>query len=97
TGFGAVIVPRSGFHELRERIRVAILQEVAGLLPSKKIEGRHAPGGAGIVPLAHEEFEEKRRHVEAPLGFAVGKNGAEEAAGAGAAEEVLLVGGFIVR
>lgn len=41
------------------------------------------------------EFHEERRHVELPVRFAIGENGVEHAAGARAAE-VLLVRGLFV-
>ena len=95
-GFGAVFVPGRGFHEFLERIGVAVLQEVAGFLPAEDVEVGHAQVGAFVLAFAHQEFKEQRALVELPVLFAVGEDFGEELAGFGAAEEVGLVGGFVV-
>jgi len=46
-GLGAIVAPIRGGEKLGESFGVAILQEIAGLLPSENIVGRHAPRGAG--------------------------------------------------
>ena len=61
-GFGAVVFPVGRFHQFGKGIGVAVLQQVTGLLPAEDVVGGHAPGSAGVVALAHEEFEEQRRH-----------------------------------
>src|SRR5665213_3057794 len=64
TGFSAVFMPLRGFHKFGERVRVTVLQKITGFLPAEKVKGRHAPGSAGVMALAHQEFEKERRHVE---------------------------------
>src|SRR5262245_21767696 len=90
-------MPLSRFDQLLERLSVAVLQQVAGLLPAEDVVRRHAPWGAGVLPLSHQKLEEERRHVEAPVGFAVRENGAEEPPRAGASQKMLLVRRLVVR
>src|ERR1700730_11952389 len=96
-GLGPVVLPFGGREQLGKSLRITILQQVAGLLPTENVVGRHAPRRAWVSPLAHEELKEQRRQIEAPVGIAVRKNGAEHAARTCASQEVLLVGGFVVR
>src|SRR5450755_1030862 len=63
---GAVVIPVGAVEQFLEGVRIAVLQQVAGLLPAKDVVGGHAPGGALVVALAHQEFEEERRHIELP-------------------------------
>src|SRR5208282_1335632 len=79
---GAVAGPLRSFHQFFVRFGVAILQQVAGFLPSEDVVGWHAPGSALVVALAHQVFKEERRLVEAPRLLAIRKHGAEEAASA---------------
>src|SRR5271165_2756772 len=90
-GFGAVVAPVGGGEKFGEGFGVAVLQQVAGLLPSENVVGGHAPWGAGIGALAHKKFEEERGQIEFPLFVAVRQDGAEHAASAGAAEKMFLV------
>ena len=55
----AVVLPLGGLEQFLERVHVAVLQQVAGLLPAEDIVGRHAPRRAGIGSLAHQKFEEQ--------------------------------------
>src|SRR3984957_10412643 len=89
---GAVILPLRLFNQLLEGGSVAILQQIAGLLPAKDVISRVAPGRALVVPLAHQELEKQWRHVELPVLLPIGEDRAEEPAGAGAAEEMFLIG-----
>src|SRR5690242_13523374 len=74
-GFRAVVLPLGRSHELLETVRVAVLEEIAGLLPAEDVVGWHAPRGAGVLLFAHQEFEKKRRLIELPVLLAVGKYG----------------------
>ena len=95
-GFGAVLVPLGFVQQLLERVGVAVGEKVAGFLPAEDVVRGHAPGRAGVVALAHQILEEKRRLVEDPALAAIAEDLAEETLGFGFAEEVLLVGGFVV-
>src|SRR5262245_22645207 len=57
-GLGAVLAPCGSFHQFSETFGVSILQKIARLLPAEDVVRRHSPGGARIVPLAHQELEE---------------------------------------
>src|ERR1700680_2142202 len=94
---GPVVLPFGGREQLGKAFRITILQKIAGLLPTEDVIGRHAPGRTRISPLAPQEVKKQRRQIEAPVGIAVRKNGAEHAARTSASEEVLLVGGFVIR
>ena len=95
-GLGAVVFPFCRVHEFLECICVPVLQQIAGFLPAKDVVRGHAPGRARIIALAHQEFEEKRRLVEFPAFLAVCQDCAEQAPSSRAAEEMLLVRGFVV-
>ncbi len=91
-----VVFPLGFFEELFVCVGVALLQQVARALPTEDVVGGHAPGNAIVVAIAHEELEEQGRHIELPGFLAVGENGAEEAAHAGAAHELGLIGSLLV-
>ncbi len=93
---GAVVVPLDRLHQLLEGVRVAVLQQVAGLLPAEDGVRRHAPRRAGQVLLAHQELHEDGRRVELPGLLAVRKDRAEHLAALRAAQEVLLVGRLVI-
>ena len=93
---GAVTLPLRALQQFGKAVGVTVLQQVAGLLPAEDVEGRHAPGGARIIALAHQKFEEERRHVEAPGRPAIGENSAEQPPGTGATEEMALVRRLVV-
>src|SRR5271167_619422 len=57
-GSGAVVFPLRLLDQLLERGSVAILQQVAGLLPAEDVVSRIAPWRAFVVPLAHQKLEE---------------------------------------
>src|ERR1700719_2838561 len=59
-GLGPVVLPFGGRKQLAKALRIAILQQVAGLLPAENVVSRHAPGRAWIRPLAHQELEKQR-------------------------------------
>src|SRR5271165_1312580 len=79
-----------------ERVGIAVLQQIARLLPAEQVVGGHAPWRAVVLALAHEEFQVQRRLIESPRALAIRQDGFEGAARAGASEEVLLVGRFVV-
>ena len=90
------------FHSVRrqqflESVGVSVLQQIARLLPAENVERRHAPGGAGVVALAHEEFQEQRRQIEAATCDCGSTDRTEEAPGSGASQEVLLIRRLVVR
>src|ERR1019366_609290 len=87
----AVVFPVGGLEQFLVAVRVAFLEQVAGLLPTEDVKGRHAPRDAIVFAVAHQKLEEERRHVEFPSGLAIGEDGAEETADAGAAEEAILI------
>ena len=72
------------------------MQEVAGFLPTEDVIGRVAPRGAIVVDVALEELEEIGGEIKLPRFFAAFKNFLEEFFGAFAAEEMFLIGGFLV-
>src|ERR1700743_2694264 len=57
-GGDAVLFELRRLHLLLKRISVAVLQEIAGLLPAKDVVSGRAPGGAFVLAIAHEEFKE---------------------------------------
>ena len=61
-----VVLPLHRLHQLLKRVRVAVLQQVARLLPAEDRERRHPPRRTGQVLLAHQELHEHRRGVEPP-------------------------------
>ena len=95
--FGAIIRPLRRLHQFFVRFGVAILQQVAGLLPSENVVGRHAPRRAFVGALAHQILEKERRLVEAPRLLAIRKHGAKHASNPRPSHEVLLVGSLVVR
>src|SRR5271169_3445594 len=94
--FSAVTVPIGFANQFRERVGIAVLQQVAGLLPAENIVGGHAPGRAFVIALAHEKFHEQRAEVETPFFAAIAQNLAEQLARFFSAEEMFLVGSFVV-
>lgn len=56
----SVVLPISTIHEIFERSRVAVVQQVAGALPAENAVVGIAPGRAVIIQLAHEKAEVKR-------------------------------------
>ena len=94
--FGAVAVPVSFADQFLKCVGVAVLQKVAGLLPAENVVGGHAPRGAFVIALAHQEFHEQGAEVEAPAFAAVAQNLAEKFARLFPAEEMFLVGSLIV-
>src|SRR5437773_9728496 len=76
---GAVGIPVGRLHRLLETRRIAFAEQVAGLLPSENVAGRHAPRGAVIGLIAGEKIEEQARMDEGPaLAFAAPKDVAEQ-------------------
>ena len=75
--FRAIVGPLNRVHEFLERIGVAILQQIAGLLPTEDRVCRHAPGSATQFLMTHEEFHEHGRRVELPALLPVRQNGAK--------------------
>src|SRR5262249_14666646 len=91
-----VVLPGRSLEEFLKTVGVAVLQQVTGLLPAEDVIGRHTPGSAAVMALAHQKFKEQSGLVEPPGPLAVGKNGAKQLAGAGAAKEMPLVRGLLV-
>src|SRR3982074_1979023 len=60
-GLSPIVLPLGGSEQLSKSLRIAVLQQIAGLLPSEHVVGRHAPGRTRISPLTHQELEEQRR------------------------------------
>src|ERR1700733_16134502 len=75
-----VVAPISGVNQLAIGIGIAVLQQITGFLPAENVECGRTPGGALVVALAYQKFEEQWRHVELPFLPAVGKDGAEQPA-----------------
>ena len=92
----AVFFPLGGLEQLLECVGIAVLEQVAGTLPAEDVVGGRTPGGAFILAVAHQEFEEQGRHIELPRLLAIREDRAEHAADAGAAEEAVLVRRFLV-
>jgi len=92
----AVIFPSGVFHQLFEGWDVAVLEEVTGFLPTKDVEGGVAPRCAVVIHVALEEFEEVGGEIEFPRFFSLVENFLEEFLRALAAQEVFLVGSFLV-
>src|SRR5499427_2812401 len=92
----AVFFPLGGLDQLLERLRVAVVEKVAGLLPAEDVVIRVAPRRAFVIYLAHQEFQEEDRLVELPP-FAArrpqrAENLFEELFGLFSFEEVILIG-----
>src|SRR5213075_1092160 len=86
-----------GFHQLAEGLRIALAEQIAGLLPAEDVARRHAPGGAVRFLIASEEIEEHAGvHELPPLALAEGEHLAEQLLGILAGEEVLLVGSALI-
>src|SRR5690242_1296315 len=95
-GLGAIVCPFRGVHQLLKRVGIPVLKQITGLLPAEDVVSGHSPGRAGIGALAHQELEEKRRLIELPALFAVGKDCAEQASCARTSQKVLLVRRLVV-
>src|SRR5215475_4544830 len=54
---GAVGVPVGFLHQLLERLRVALAEQIAGALPAEIVSRRIAPRGATVGLVAGEEVE----------------------------------------
>src|SRR5271166_1731018 len=94
---GPVAVPVRRLHELLERRRISLAEEIAGLLPAEHVAGRHAPRRAAEVAVAGEEIEEQGRVQKTPtLAFAHGENVAEQLLRLTAGQEMRLVGRALV-
>src|SRR5579875_1312860 len=92
-----VAVPVGGLEELLIGLGVTVGHQVAGPLPAEDGVAGYAPGGALVVDLPLQEVEEEGAVVESPLlAPPVGEGLAEQLAGLGDTEEVLLVGGLLV-
>src|SRR6185436_8022251 len=62
----AIAGPVRLFHQLAERARIPVLQQVARALPAEDVVGGVPPGRALKVALPHQKLEEERRLVELP-------------------------------
>ena len=91
-----VLLPRSIFHQLFKGGYIAVLEKVAGLLPTKDVEGGVTPRSAVVIHIALKEFEEVGRKIKFPRFFAVVEDFLEQFLGAFATEEVLLIRCFLV-
>src|SRR6185369_5365 len=96
TALVTVTVPVGLRHEFLEGVRVSVLKQVAGLLPSENVVGRNAPGGALVIALTHQELEEERTLVEAPLLTAIAQNLTIEFAGILLCKKVRLIRSLLV-
>src|SRR5438552_12713574 len=94
---GPIVGPLGFANQLVESFCVAILKQITRLLPAENVVRRHAPRRAGIMPLAHQEFEKQRRKIETPIGLAISKNRAEQPPRARPPQKMLLVGRLLVR
>jgi hypothetical protein len=92
----AVVVPVGELEIFLEGLHVAVLEEVAGLLPAEDVVGGAAPGGALEVEVALEELEEEGREVELPGFLGVLEDLLEELLAVVAVQEVVLVRRFFV-
>src|SRR5882724_12284344 len=94
---GAVSVPIRCFHQLLEGLGIAFAEQIAGLLPTENVAGRHAPWRAFVILVAGKEIQEQAGMHEIPLlALAERKHVAEQLLRLGAVEEVLLVGGTLI-
>ena len=96
TALLSVLFPSGVFHQLFEGRDIAVLEEVAGFLPTEDVVGGVAPRSAIVVDIALEELEEIRGEVELPGFFTVRENLVKKFLCAFTAEEVLLVGCFLI-
>ena len=64
---GAIAVPVGRLHQFLEDADVALAQEVAGLLPTEHVAGRHAPGRAVKLLIARQEVQETAANVETAI------------------------------
>src|ERR1700741_4531901 len=92
----AVLLPLGRLDKFLERLRVAVVEQVAWLLPAKNVGIGVAPRRAFVIDLAHQEFQEEGRLVELPP-FAArspqrAENLSEKLFGLLALEEVILIG-----
>src|SRR2546429_6410363 len=93
-----VLAPAGGLDQLLVRGGVAVRHQIARPLPAEQRVAGDPPGRALEVDLALEEVEEQRAVVQPPLlASPPRESGAEQAVGLLDAEEVLLVGRFLVR
>src|SRR6201987_2829295 len=94
---GAVGVPIGGLHQLLEGLRIALAEQIAGLLPAKAVARRHAPGRALKILVPSQEVEEQAGMHEIPLlALAEREHVAEQLLGLGAVQKVVLVGGALI-
>lgn len=80
--FLPVFFPHGIGHQLFEGRDVAVLQEVAGFLPTEDVIGGVAPRGAIVVDVALEKFQEIGGEIKLPRFFAAFKDFLEEFLGA---------------
>src|SRR5690606_35593072 len=92
----AVPIPVRRLEKLLERLRVSVLEEIAGPLPTEHVVGRHPPRRAFVVASARKELEKERRLIEAPLATRPIEDSREEVTRAIAAKETLLIGRLVV-
>ncbi len=92
----AVVVPVGQLHVFLERLHVAVLEEVARLLPAEDVVGGAAPRGALEIEIALEELEEEGREVELPALLRVLEDLLEEVLAVVAVEELVLVRRLLV-
>ena len=92
----AVAAPVGVLDVFLEGFYVAVLQQIAGLLPAEDVIGRAAPRRALEVEVALQELEEERGEVEFPALLGVGEDVLEELLAGVAMEEVGLVRSLFV-
>src|SRR5580693_7857691 len=94
----AELVPVRGLQEFPPGLRVAVVEQVAGLLPAFEAVQRDPPRRALEVGLALEEVQVQLRVVEAPLLAAALREGlAEQLTRLRDPQEPVLVGRLAVR
>ena len=87
----SVVIPLRTFHQFTERLRVALLEQIAGLLPPEDVIGRIAPGRALVLPPPHQEIQEQRRLIELPALLRAPQNTGKQFPRALSLQKMLLV------
>src|SRR4030088_1264574 len=94
---GAVEVPVGRLDQLLEALRIALAEQITGLLPAEDVARRHAPGRAMVALVAGQEVEEEAGMHELPaLALAEREDLAEKLLGLAPVEEMRLVGCALV-
>jgi hypothetical protein len=88
---GTIAIPGRAVEEFLEGPHIAVLEEIARLLPAEDVGRWVPPGGALILQLPHQELQKQRRLIESPSPLAVTENVGKQPVRPLSPEKVLLI------